>query len=63
MYVSMAASSKLLAVSITYPYQVVRARLQVLLNPLVTMMSIRVFSQDQDVRYRGVNDIIMKIIR
>lgn len=29
LYVSMAASSKLLAVCLTYPYQVVRARLQV----------------------------------
>lgn len=45
-YLSMAATSKLLAVCLTYPYQVVRARLQ-----------------DQDIKYKGVNDIIIKIAR
>ena len=29
MYISMAAGSKLMAVCMTYPYQVIRARLQV----------------------------------
>ena len=32
LYVSMAASSKFLAVCLTYPYQVVRARLQVIIE-------------------------------
>ena len=62
----MAATSKLVAASATYPYQVVRARLQVSVqvdkinsDPMFIVEQL----QDQDQKYNGACDMIRKIIR
>ena len=58
----MAALSKLVAASVTYPYQVVRARLQVGVA-LVDHVTVRPAPQDQVQRYSGMWDVVARVWR
>ena len=60
-YLVMASSSKVVAVSVTYPYQVVRARLQV--TKIAYLSHCKLCPQDQQQRYTRISDIITNIIR